>query len=640
VAEPDSDPLDELARRLADGDPLDWKALDGLPIDSGLRRQLDQLRLLEEIVNVNRSALDEDLQADTDPGGDPSVRPPSPRVVGHDDDAPLGRWGHLLLRARIGEGAFGEVFHAYDPWLDHAVALKLLKPEVEKDSSASRILHEARKLARVRHPNVVIVHGADRHNGRIGFWMDFVEGQTLAAIVGSGRMSGGEAMHIGREVCDALTAVHTAKLIHRDIKAQNVMRTADGGRIVLMDFGAGEFIGDPMAARVQGTPLYLAPEIFAGTVPNEQSDIYAVGVLLYFVVTGTFPVQGSSLAELEAAHLRGERKRLRDRRHDLSDSFVWVVERAIDPEPSRRFRTAGEMADALRESTKVTTPIAMVEPAPPAPPVWRLAVGVTAGAIVAIEVIGFAACRVFDIALQVDSDMSAGPLQFFETGLLALVPFLTYWIGAVIALAAVIGITRLLPKRTGAVSGWRWRPKLEPVTLAMFVFLLGVAGWAVITWAFSDIFSPLGALATAPMPSAVDMSVFGREHMRFHETHGSAIAVLVFLLGFAVIRWFPKWERAAEDASVVRMLKWATVATAFVAIASATLTRRLVWDTFPEVLFENQPAHVIAQRGDELLLYTAGVDGPNHRVRADSPLLRRVGRKTGLFGQTSANPSR
>jgi tRNA A-37 threonylcarbamoyl transferase component Bud32 len=632
VAERDSDPLDELARRLADGEPLDWEALEGLPIEGALRQQLEQLRLLEEIVSVNRSALDDDPQAATDSGSGESVWRPHPAGPGHDADAPFGQWGHLYLRARIGEGAFGEVFHAYDPWLDHAVALKLLKPEIEKESSASHILREARKLARVRHPNVVVVHGADRHDGRIGFWMDFVDGQTLAAIVGAGRLSGGEAMNIGREVCDALTAVHNAKLIHRDIKAQNVMRTADGGRIVLMDFGAGEFIGDPTATKVQGTPLYLAPEIFAGTLPNEQTDIYAVGVLLYFLVTGMFPVQGASLAELEAAHLRGDRRRLRDRRPDLSDSFVWVVERAIEPNPSKRFISAGEMADALRESTKVITPISAPEAAPrPTAPTSRAALGVAAGAAVAIETIGFAACRVFDIALQVDSDMSAGPLQFFETGLIAMLPFVTYWTIAAIAVAAVIGIGRLVRKRTGAAATGSWHPKMEPVTLATLLFLFGVAGWAVITWAFSDIFSALGSLSPAPIPSALAIA-FGRQRLKYHEAHGSAVAVLVFLLGFAIVRWFPKWERAAEDVSVVRMLKWATVALAFVAVASATLTRRLVWEKFPEVLLDSQPAHVIAQSGNEVLLFTAGVDGPNRRVRADSPSLQRVGRKTVLFG--------
>src|SRR4029450_1744091 len=144
-----------------------------------------------------------------------------------DGSGTIGRWGQLQLLRKIGEGAFGEVYHAHDLWLDHPVALKLLKPGIAKRSSASRILHEARKLARVRHPNVVTVHGADQHDGRIGFWMDLIDGQTLAALVGQGRLSAGEATYIGQEVCRALIAVHHARLVHRDIKAQNVMRSSD-----------------------------------------------------------------------------------------------------------------------------------------------------------------------------------------------------------------------------------------------------------------------------------------------------------------------------------------------------------------------------------------------------------------------------
>ena len=106
--------LDELARRLADGEPLTG-TLEQLPVGDALRQQLDQLRLLEEIVNINRSALDEDAGAETESGSGRSGRPPQDHDAG---DAPLGRWGHLLLREKIGEGAFGEVFHAYDTWLD------------------------------------------------------------------------------------------------------------------------------------------------------------------------------------------------------------------------------------------------------------------------------------------------------------------------------------------------------------------------------------------------------------------------------------------------------------------------------------------------------------------------------------------
>src|SRR6185436_7270163 len=100
----------------------------------------------------------------------------------------------------------------------------------------------------------------------------------------------------------ALGAVHAANIIHRDVKAQNIMRASDGGGIVLVDFGAGEFRDAPNDGRVQGTPLYLAPEIFDGAPATVHTDIYALGVLLYYLVTGRFPVQAESFEELHRAH--------------------------------------------------------------------------------------------------------------------------------------------------------------------------------------------------------------------------------------------------------------------------------------------------------------------------------------------------
>ena len=255
-----------------------------------------------------------------------------------------------MLGEKIGEGGFGAVYRARDTWLDRDVALKLLKPAAAGRAAAGlRIIEEARTLARVRHPNVVTVHGADLHDGRVGLWMELVRGRTLAQIVAAqGPFSAREAAGIGQELCRALAAVHAEHLVHRDIKAQNVMRES-GGRIVLMDFGAGH------------TPLYLAPETLADGEPTVASDIYALGVLLYHLVTAQFPVQAAGIVELRAAHARGERRRLSDQRPDLPDEFTAAVERALDPDPARRYGSAGEMQEALAHVPSV--------PAAPGPPV-------------------------------------------------------------------------------------------------------------------------------------------------------------------------------------------------------------------------------------------------------------------------------
>src|SRR5437773_2697603 len=197
--------------------------VDPAALDEHERRLLKQLRLVAGLADVHRSQVDD----------------PAPPVANLPWVSTSGeRWGHLLLIEKIGEGSYGEVYRARDTWLDREVALKLLKPMPGQEAALLRILHEARTLARVRHPNVVTVHGADIHDGRVGLWMEFVPGRTLEdALQTRERFTVAEAVLIGQELCQALAAVHASGLVHRDVKTRNVIREG-GGRVVLMDFGA------------------------------------------------------------------------------------------------------------------------------------------------------------------------------------------------------------------------------------------------------------------------------------------------------------------------------------------------------------------------------------------------------------------
>ena len=247
------DDVDRLAQSIADGAPIDWDAIDKLPADARLRRLFALLQMVDEVAEVHRSLGDPSHATDPDDQTKPA---PIDAPAGGDS---IGQWGHLVLRRKIGEGGFGEVYHAHDTWLDHSVALKLFKVSGSGRHSTDRILHEARKLARIRHPNVVTVHGADSHQGRVGFWMDLVEGTTLEQIVRERRLSAGEAAYIGQEVCRALAAVHRSGIIHRDIKAQNV-RPWDFGvaynlRIFPSAFTAQEFGADPGTTTHSGREL-------------------------------------------------------------------------------------------------------------------------------------------------------------------------------------------------------------------------------------------------------------------------------------------------------------------------------------------------------------------------------------------------
>ena len=197
-----------------------------------------------------------------------------------DENAPveaLFNWGHLQVRELIAQGSFGEVYRAFDPMLERDVALKLRHSKSLSIPNTSYI-QEARRLARIRHPNVLAVHGAGSHNNRVGLWCDLIEGVTLSEkLRQEGPLTADQALSFATGLSDALARVHEAGMVHCDVKSSNVMIGADG-RIVLMDFGAGNDLCDEKTQETSfGTPLYMAPELFQDQSPQTACDIYSLG---------------------------------------------------------------------------------------------------------------------------------------------------------------------------------------------------------------------------------------------------------------------------------------------------------------------------------------------------------------------------
>ena len=347
---------ESLLESVADGAPVDWAALDASAATSAERSRYRNLRLVARVAELHRTlVLDQEVDS----------------PIGHIDEAALAdptAWGPLKVTTRIASGAFGRIYRAHDPQLNRDVALKLLRGDIRQFFPVERLLSEARTLAQVRHTNVVTVHGADVRDGRAGLWMELVEGETLEAwLAAHGRMGARETAAIGIDLCGALAAVHAAGLVHGDVKAQNVMRE-NGGRIVLMDFGAGR-AQDAGPAGVAGTPMYLAPEVLAGEPPTTRSDLYSFGVLLFHLLTRTFPYTGVDVDSLRDAHADGDRRWLRDLRPDVPSELIQVIERALESDPARRFASAGEMERALHRA--IQRP-GLEEPSPvPVPTGWR-----------------------------------------------------------------------------------------------------------------------------------------------------------------------------------------------------------------------------------------------------------------------------
>jgi serine/threonine-protein kinase len=329
--------VDDLVDAILDGTPTDWATAES-SAEGTARPLVRQLRVLAAVAELHRG---------TPPIASTVSWTPSSTSERECAEA-AEHWGHLRLLERIGRGAFGDVYRAWDTRLDREVALKLLPAgRASGDRAASSIMHEGRLLARVRHPNVVTIYGAEQIGDQIGLWMEFIRGHTLEQILGQRTvLSAAEVVDIGLELCRAVSAVHNAGLLHRDIKVQNVVRAEDG-RIVLMDFGTGRELEDDASSDLAGTPLYLAPEVLKGQQATVRSDTYSLGVLLYHLVTGSYPVQARTVREVRRAHERGERTAVQTARRDVPRKLARIIERAIDPRPERRYESADALAADL-----------------------------------------------------------------------------------------------------------------------------------------------------------------------------------------------------------------------------------------------------------------------------------------------------
>jgi hypothetical protein len=425
------------------------------------------------------------------------------------------------------------------------------------------------------------------------------------------RLSAGEATYVGKELCRALAAVHHANLLHRDIKAQNVMRATDGGRIILMDFGAGEFRNAPSTGRRQGTPLYLAPELLTGGAATVESDIYSLGVLLYYLVTGRFPVEGNSLTELVLAHAQRARRNLRDARPDLPDTFVSVVERAIDSDPGRRFKSAGDFHAALedREIAGPAPDVAttrLLTPAPAAGHQFSLlhALGAALVTAAAVGVSGLVACRTFEVVLNIGQEYSAGPTDYFRVGIQALIPFAFYWIVGLIIVALLAALRLAIGSRGDRLFG-RWRlfiNRLRPTTLATVVPVAGAIAWLAASLYYWPIIDPSTAVNAGTARAPAQGPLIYQAFPRLIYSYSQLTAVVSFFLIFAVWRWWPGIERRSDDVSAVRRAKWTCIALAAIVVLAGVGLRRFTFERFEVVLYKNVRSFVIRTRDDQMLL--------------------------------------
>ena len=277
--------------------------------------------------------------------------------------------GHCVIDELLGQGGMARVYRGKQKNLDRYVAIKVLPPYYAADPAfVDRFKLEARAMAKLSHPNIVTVHDAGEENGRLFIIMEYVGGGALRQKMANS-MQMREVLQVVREVASALTYAHSMGIVHRDVKPVNVLLDTSG-RAVLSDFGIAKVLQTSMALTRDGagvgTPEYMSPEQCRGGQVDARTDIYALGVMLYEMLTGHTPFEADNYTALAHAHIYEPPPPPSQRNPRVSPAVQAVVMKALEKDPANRFQKATEMASALEAAAAAQAPVVpMARPAAP-----------------------------------------------------------------------------------------------------------------------------------------------------------------------------------------------------------------------------------------------------------------------------------
>ncbi|MQA76073.1 MAG: protein kinase [Solirubrobacterales bacterium] len=265
--------------------------------------------------------------------------------------------GRYRLESKLGSGGMSTVYLARDETLERSVAAKVLHREIsDQPDQIERFRREARAVAQVSHPNVVAVIDAGEDGGRPYIVFEYCEGETLKQRIDRlGRLPLDEAAAYAIEVGRGLQAAHARRLVHRDVKPQNVLIDAEG-RAKVTDFGIArelETDGLTKTGRVLGTTDYVSPEQAMGQGVDARSDIYSLGVLLYEMLTGEVPFQAENLVGVAMKHVNERMPDVQRRRPEVSSALAAVIERATEKKPDKRYPEMAAMLTDLENALEV-----------------------------------------------------------------------------------------------------------------------------------------------------------------------------------------------------------------------------------------------------------------------------------------------
>jgi len=299
---------------------------------------------------------------------------------------------HFKFEELLGMGGMGVVYRARDTKLQRPVALKILKPELVADPGRkSRFIVEAQSAAAVTHPAIASIYDIDEADGTMFIAMEYIEGRTVGRLIAEGELDLQGAVEIGHQIAEGLARAHEAKIVHRDIKSDNIMVTRDG-HAKLLDFGLAKLL-DPgftedeipaevsrtltkervhtIAGTVMGTTNYMSPEQARGRQVDSKSDIFSLGVVLYEMVTGELPFSRETALDTMHAIVFEEAKPVTAVRRNLPAQIHQIISRCLRKRPEDRYPDASRLADDLKRlEQSLETGTSLILPAGERVKVW------------------------------------------------------------------------------------------------------------------------------------------------------------------------------------------------------------------------------------------------------------------------------
>src|ERR1043166_4006867 len=314
--------------------------------------------------------------------------------------------GRYEIRSKIGEGGMGEVYRAYDEAMHREVAIKVLPANLSDDKDRlARFEQEAQTAGSLNHPNILVIHHIETHDGAPYIVSELLEGESFRDLLNQGALPQRKAIEYGVQIAQGLAAAHEKSVVHRDLKPENLFITKDG-RVKILDFGLAKLVvktdeaagrtmtsAQTSAGTVMGTASYMAPEQVRGEVADPRTDIFAFGAVMYEMLSGLRAFRRDTPAETMTAVLREEPAELSSSMHPLSPALERIVRRCLEKDPNQRFQSAKDLSFALSALSGSDTSAARVAAAPArkhSPLLW---VAVLLGALLVAGVTRFMARR-------------------------------------------------------------------------------------------------------------------------------------------------------------------------------------------------------------------------------------------------------